>query len=192
MSKLILISSFYSYNTFKNFFDANLGGKPDKIYFFVDFEKDSTQSYAINKVKQEWNKDLIDYEFIECEIDPVNNCKKCLQIIKTHINDRIIIDISSGLKTRCFGMNYAAFNNKNIELIGYYNQKTGKIDRMPNLKIKLTKNQKEVLEHSRNPEKTHPLSHSSFYYQRKILTEYGFILNKKLTQAGEIVLIITK
>lgn len=192
MSKLILISSFYGYNTFIDFFNANEGRKPDKIYFLIDFEKDNTQKNAMEKFEKEWNKDIIDYEFIECEIDPLNNCKKTLQLIKKHNEDKIIIDISSGLKSRCFGMNYAAFNNDNVELICYLNRKTGKIDMMPKLKIKLTKNQKEVLKHARNPESKHPLSHSSFYYQRKILTELGFIINKKINDAGEIALLISK
>jgi hypothetical protein len=191
---LILISSLWEYKNFHDFF--NLIETPKKIYFIIDNEKKEIQQKSIEKIKKELSKEFFDYEFLAWPTDTKTNFIKCNELIKKHEKDKIILDISGGIKTRDLGLNYAAFNKKNVEFIGFYDFIKKDISIMPKLKIKLTKNQKTLLKflkESLDKKKNKPLSSSSFFDQIKKLKDMGYINTKKeITLAGEIALILSE
>ncbi len=145
-------------------------------------------------MKERFHEKIFDIEFMKWSLDPIDNCINCLRLINKHKEDEVMLDLSGGLKPRCFGMNYAAFNKHNVIKISYYDHKTKRLIVLPKLRINLTTNQKKVLKHfeKEKPSSKLPTNHSTFYYQKRELTDMGYIINNKITTAGRIALLITK
>ncbi|MBU0758160.1 MAG: CRISPR locus-related DNA-binding protein [Nanoarchaeota archaeon] len=122
---------------------------PDRLILLADKKPDKNQEDSLNLIKKSLGR-VVDVKEVKCEVyDIVQIAEKAVEVIDLQPkDDRIYINITSGRKTKAFGLLFAAYaRHDRIAKIAYNPEEDkNSIVYLPKLSFKLTASQKKLLE----------------------------------------------
>ena len=171
--------------------------KPSKIYFLVDEPIYENRKISLKMVKEFFSD--IEYEEISVKIyDIVDIASKALKVIRKEEGQKIILHISEGRRTMCFGLLFAASIVKNkVDSAHYIIEETNSVIQIPILKLAVSAKKKKILDMlNKNIHRVSymceelGISSSTLYVHLKELRDNGFLTKRnRLTEVGKIVLL---
>lgn len=139
----IMIATVYSYEPI---IKSVISLGTEKLILIIDNNPNQEQELGINKIKETLS------EYVEIILFKTKNynlleiIKNIVELIDNLNTNNLILNISSGRKTKALGLMYAGFCRKNlISRIIYVTKENSEILDLPILDIKITKNEKHLL-----------------------------------------------
>jgi CRISPR-associated protein Csa3 len=171
----------------------------NSLFLLVDKPPKEEQEKAIREVKKVLGK-YVDIKIIKTDVyDTYNVAKDVVSIIDELPEDiLLIINISAARKTKALGLMFAGYaRSGRVGKIVYITKEDQEVIILPKMSFQLNKSQRHILEffdknavsemkyiyHSLN------MSKSMFYKTYKELKDFGFIDEKRITNAGKIALL---
>jgi CRISPR locus-related DNA-binding protein len=120
----------------------------DKLILLADIKGGKTQKDAVAKIKEAIGE-VVKIELYQTEVyDIPKVAKKCIDLLdKQSEKDEIVVNVSSGRKTKMVGLLFACYlRPKLVKKIVYVIEETNEIITFPKMSLQINKNQRKVLE----------------------------------------------